>query len=441
MKEKIFELALPTIIENILQIMLSTVDTYFVATIGLVAISAVGINTLISNLYLTFFIAIGTGVSIMTARADGAGSKHKVNVMIQNGLLMTLVISIIAFIINLISKGVLLDFLGKEERLISEASTYFNVVILPIIFLSLMTVLSSIIKSLNDTKTPMYTVLIINIINVILDYILVIGVGSFTGIGILGAGIATTISRLVGVIILAISLNKKTQFLRGFELKFRKGIKEMIAYALPVGGEKIAMRIGQFFYGSLIVSIGIKHYTGHNIAGSVEAYSYLPGMGFGVASFTLIGHLIGSREYKNIRKVGLLSFKYSSIFMIFIGINFYIFAPQLASIFTHDPEVIRLVTVVLRIIAFFQPFLCSTQVIASGLQALGDVKFPFYLTIGGIYGIRLLGTYILGIHFNMGLVGVWISYAMDITIRGSVLFIRFINRTKEVKLVELFSSE
>jgi putative MATE family efflux protein len=416
--------------------MLSTVDTYFVATISAVAISAVGLSSLISNIYLTFFIAIGTGVSIMTARADGEGSMKKVNQSIQNALILTGLIVIVATIMNLITRGPLLDFLGKERELIDEAALYFNVVILPIGTLCFMTVLSSIVKSLNDTKTPMYTALLINLVNVLLDYVLIIGIGEFKGIGIVGAGIATTTSRLIGVIILSIRLHQKTGFLKGFELKFRKGIKDMVHYAIPVGGEKLAMRIGQLFYGSLIVTIGVEHYTGHNIAGTIEAYSYLPGMGFGIAAFAIIGHAIGSKDYGDIRNAGFLSFKFSTIFMIVIGLIFYIFAPQLAGIFTDDPEIIRLVTIVLRIIAFFQPFLCSTQVIAASLQSLGDVKYPFYLTVFGIYGIRLFGTYILGLKLGLGLVGVWLSYALDVTIRGTLLFIRFMRKTSSVEKLE-----
>lgn len=433
LKANIFKLAVPSIIENVLQIMLSTVDTYFVATLGSVAISAVGLNTLISNLYLTFFIAIGTGVSILTARADGEKNPIKVIDSIRNGLILTLIISLIFFVINIIFGQQFLHLIGRDNQLVESAHLYFNVVIIPIATLSFMTVLSSIIKSLGDTRSPMITVFIINIINVILDYILIIGMGNFKGIGIIGAGIATTISRLIGCIILVIILNNKTHFLKDFHLRFSKSIVEMVGYAVPVGLEKVSMRIGQLVYGGLIVTIGIKHYTGHNIAGTIEGYSYLPALGFGVAAFTIIGHAIGEKDYDAISIIGRLTFKYSTIFMVGVGIVFFVFAPQLAGIFTDDQEIISLVTIVLRIIALFQPMLCSTQVIASSLQAMGDVKYPFYLTTIGIWFIRILGTYILGLQFGFGLIGVWISYAIDITFRGTLLWLRFNKKTKNIQ--------
>jgi len=428
-KKHIFELAIPSIVENVLQIMLSTVDTYFVATIGSLAISAVGINTLISNLYLTFFIALGTGVGIMTARADGEKNHLRVRLNVQNGLLLTFGISLIFLLFNLLFGKELLYLIGKDPDLVETAHIYFSVVIVPIASLSFMTVLSSVLKSLGDTKTPMITVFFINIINVILDYILI------QKYGILGAGIATTISRLIGCLILSVQLERKTKFISLFKWRFSNDIHEMIHYAIPVALEKISMRVGQLVYGSLIVTIGITHYTAHNIAGTIEGYSYLPAMGFGVAAFSIIGHTIGEKNYIDIKRIGLLTFKYSTILMIFIGIIFFVFAPNLAGIFTDDPEIIRLVTIVLRIIAMFQPFLCSTQVIASSLQAIGDVKYPFYLTTFGIWGIRILGTLLFGIYLRLGLIGVWISYAIDVTFRGTLLWIRFKNKTKNLEIL------
>lgn len=430
MKSKIFRLAIPSIIENILQIMLSSVDTYFVATLGSIAISAVGVNTLISNLYLTFFIAVGTGISILTARAEGESNIYKVRDNIQNGILITLALCILFLLVNLLLGKSILLLITKDHSFVDKAYLYFKVVIIPIGTLAFMTVLSSIIKSLGDTRSPMITVFIINVLNIILDYILIRGIGNFNGIGIIGAGIATTISRMVGCLILIYILNSKTQFIKYFSFKIKTDLKEMIGYAIPVGLEKILMRIGQLIYGSLIFSIGITHYTGHNIAGTIEAYSYLPAMGFGIAAFTLIGHSIGEHNYQDIRTIGKLTFRYSTYFMLVIGSVFFIFAPQLASIFTDDPEIIRLVSTVLRIIALFQPFLCSTQVIASSLQALGDVMYPLYLTGFGIWFIRILGTYILGIKLGYGLIGVWISYAFDVTFRGTLLWIRFNKKTK-----------
>lgn len=158
-------------------------------------------------------------------------------------------------------------------------------------------------------------------------------------------------------------------------------------------------------------------------------------IGFAVAASTLVGQNLGADKPEEAKEIGLLSNLIATVFMIIVGIIYYIFAPQLAGIFTEDTEVILQVTKVLRIITFFQPFLCITFVITSALQGTGDTKFPMYSTFIGIWGIRVIGTYILGIELELGLVGVWLSYAFDIFIRSILLMVRFLKgRWMKIKI-------
>lgn len=195
------------------------------------------------------------------------------------------------------------------------------------------------------------------------------------------------------------------------------------------------MRIGQVVYGALIIKIGTTAYAAHNIAGNIETFSYMPAIGFAVAASTLVGQNLGAEKPEEAKQVGLLSNLLATIFMVIVGLIYYIFAPQLAGIFTKDAEVILQVTKVLRIIALFQPFLSITLVITSALQGAGDTKFPMYSTFIGIWGIRVIGTYVLGIVLELGLVGVWLSYAFDIFIRSILLMVRFLKgRWMKIKI-------
>ena len=172
------------------------------------------------------------------------------------------------------------------------------------------------------------------------------------------------------------------------------------------------MRFGQLVYGGLIIKIGTEAYAAHNIAGTIETFSYLPGMGFGVAAATLVGQSLGAKKTDEAQKHGLMSYFLAAGFMVVVGAIFYIFAPFLASLFSEDLEVIDLVVKVFRIIALVQPFLCVTLVITSALQGAGDTRFPMYSTFIGIWGVRVLGVYLLGIKLNWGLVGVWLAFSI-----------------------------
>lgn len=425
----IMVLALPAIIENILQVLLGVVDTYFISKIGTEAIAGVGVTNLIMNIYIAFFLALGVGTTAIVSRNIGAKNTENANNSVKQSIIMALGIGIFFGLINLVfSKNILL-LLGAEERVLQYALPYFLSVAVPSVFLCLMMILSSALRGSGDTKTPMKITIIANVINIILDYILIFGIFNFAGLGILGAGIATTISRIVGVLLLLKKINSdETKIHINILDKWnidKDILKSITKIGLPAAFEKLIMRFGQLVYGGMIIKIGTEAYAAHNIAGTIESFSYLPGMGFGVAAATLVGQSLGAKKKDEAYKMGLMSYFLSTAFMVIIGVIFYIFAPFLAGIFSEDKEVIDLVVLVLRIIALFQPFLCITLVITSVLQGAGDTKFPMYSTLVGIWGVRVLGVYILGIKLNMGLEGVWIAYALDVTVRGVILMIRF----------------
>lgn len=433
----IIALALPAMIENILQVFIGVVDTYFIGKIGTEAIAGVGVTNLIMNIYIAFFIALGVGTTAIISRNIGANNTENANDAVKQSVIMALGIGIVFGIINLVFSKKILLLLGAEERVLRYALPYFLSVAVPSVFLCLMMILSSALRGSGDTKTPMKVMIIANIINIILDYILIFGIFNFAGLGILGAGIATTISRVVGVILLLQKINSdKTKIHINILDKWNINkdiLKSITRIGLPAAFEKLIMRFGQLVYGGMIIKIGTEAYAAHNIAGTIETFSYLPGMGFGVAAATLVGQSLGAKKKDEAHKIGLISYFLATVFMILIGVIFYIFAPIFARLFSEDKEVIDLVVKVLRIIALFQPFLCMTLVITSILQGAGDTKFPMYSTLIGIWGVRVLGVYVLGIKLNMGLVGVWIAYALDLTVRGVILMIRFINgKWKEI---------
>ncbi len=263
-----------------------------------------------------------------------------------------------------------------------------------------------------------------NILNIILNYIFM-----RLGLGILGLGLATTISRIVNVLILLLKLvNGSVIKLDLTNIKIKKDIiKSIMRIGIPAGIEKLVMRLGQLVYNSMIISIGISAYVAHNIAGNIESYSYIPAMGLGVATATLVGISLGEDNTNKAKNIVFLSDFIATIFMICIGIIFFIFARQFAMIFTDAKEIQEMVIRVLRLIALFQPFAAITQVFTSALQGAGDTKFPMYATLIGIWCGRVIVGYLLGVTFGLGLLGVWLGYALDITIRGIILLKRFLN--------------
>lgn len=435
----IMPLAIPVIIENILQIFLGTTDTYFAGKLDSNAIAGVGITNLIMNIYIAFFTAVGVGTTAIVSRNIGLNQTEKAADTVKQSIILTVVISLVLGGISYIFAKPILTVLGAESEVLVYALPYFMAVAVPSVFLSLMLVLSSALRGAGDTKTPMVVTTVANLINIVLNYILIFGIWNFKGLGILGGGLATTIARMIAVIILLLTLCKgKTVIKLNMFVKWsidKKLLLSISRIGIPAGIEKLIMRAGQLVYGSVIIALGTSSYVAHNIAGTIESYSYLPAMGFGVAAATLVGNNLGANKPEEAKKYALISNILSTMLMVIMGIFFFITAPFLAKLFTSDKEVQELVVSVLRIIALFQPFLSLTMVISSALQGAGDTKFPMYSTLIGIWGIRVVFGYLFAIIFKLGLVGIWLAYSLDIVIRGIILLLRFLNdKWKYIKI-------
>ena len=428
-------LAIPAMIENLLQVFIGVVDIFFVGRLGTKAIAGVGITNLTMNVYIGFFMALGIGTTALVSRFIGAGDEEQANNTVRQSLLLSLIVGICFGILNLFYARKILSLLGADSSVIEYALPYFIAVAVPSIILCLNMVLSSALRAAGDTKTPMKAAVVANILNAFLDYILIFGLFNFNGLGILGAGLATTFSRMVSLGLLVSRLRTHGTLIK-LDFKRRwKGdlalLKSLISISFPAAVERLIMRSGQLIYGGMIIAIGTQAYAAHNIAGTIETFSYLPGMGFGIAAATLVGQSLGKGNETEARRLGMLSYLLSSCFMVVVGFIFFVFAPFLAKLFSEDAQVINQVVQVLRIIAFFQPFLCITLVITSCLQGAGDTKFPMYSSLIGIWGVRVLGVYILSVRLGFGLVGVWSAYAIDITVRGIILMSRFQGKWKQ----------
>ncbi|MDY3373146.1 MAG: MATE family efflux transporter [Terrisporobacter othiniensis] len=416
-------LAIPVIIENILQTLLGTVDTYFAGQISDKAIAAIGVTNLIMNVFIVFFTAISVGTSAVVARNFGREEMNKVKEATTQSIFLGIIISLIVGIINILFYEPILKICGARHEILNLATPYYLVVVVPIIFLCLSLILSSCLRATKDTKTPMIATAFANILNIILNILFI-----NMNMGIVGLALATTISRCMNVVILLIKLkinNINIKLNKEVLKDGRETLKSIIKIGAPAGMEKLIMRLGQLVYNSMIISIGVSAYVAHNIAGNIESYTYIPALGFGVATATLVGITLGEGDSEKSKEIVYLADVITTICMVVIGILLFIFAPQIVTIFTNTKEVQIMVVNVLRLIALFQCFIAITQIFTSALQGAGDTKFPMYATLIGIWGVRVGIGYFLGVIMNMGLFGVWIAYALDITVRAFLLMIRF----------------
>ncbi|WP_019911579.1 MATE family efflux transporter [Paenibacillus sp. HW567] len=421
----ILTLAVPSIIENFLQTIVGFVDTLFVSKIGLHQVAAVGVTGAIMAVYIAVFMAMGVGTSSLIARSVGAGEMDKAKAIARQSSYISAILGLIFGIVTFFFAEPLLRLMGAEPHVLADSVVYFRIVAVPSIFISLMTVFGSILRAAGNTKTPMKVGIWINMIHIVLDYILIFGLFSWTGWGIAGAAWATTIVRVIGSLALFMYIRKSK-----LNFSIRAGgangyTMPLLKLSAPAAAERLIMRFGQVLYFSLIVRIGTDVYAAHILAGNIEIFSYMPGYGLAVAATILVGQNLGADRKEDAYQYGMLTMWIAVLFMAVVGVILFVTSTVTAGWFTDDDGVIGMVTTALRIDAFAQPFLGAGLVLAGALQGAGDTKSPMYSTAIGMWLIRVVGVYVLCLHLGMGIAGVWISIAIDLVIRAVYLTLRF----------------
>lgn len=420
-------LAIPAVIENFFQTLLGFVDIYFVSKISLAAVSAVGITNAVLAIYFALFMAIGVAANVRIANFLGANQPEKARHISQQSITLAILFGIFTGFATWLFAEPLLRLMGIEEDVLELGSLYFRIVGIPSVIMSLMFVQSAILRAAGDTKTPMIISFVINGVNALLDYVLIFGFLFIPELGIVGAAIATVVSRLIGSLALFYYINKEKvlAFRRDYWKPDKGHLLELTTLGAPAAGERLVMRAGQIVYFGFVVALGTNAFAAHQIAGNVEVFSYMIGYGFATAATILVGQQIGAGNLEEAKKYAKLSTQLTVVFMTLLGALLFFFGGWAATFFTEDPEVIRNIDTALKISGFFQPFLAVLMVLTGAFQGANNTKFPMYLTAIGMWAVRTVLVYLLGIQLGWGLAGVWIAIGIDIAFRAVVLSIQF----------------
>ena len=413
-------LALPIVAETLLQTLLGTVDTYFAGSLSDAAIAGVGVTSITMNVFIAFFAAVGTGSVALVARRHGANDRAGVGAAVSASIALACILGIFIGLLCTVFAEPILALSGLEPHIAAYTMPYFIAVAAPSVTLALQMALSSCLRALEDTRAPMFATGAANLLNMALDAAFIA-----LGWGVLGLGIATSLSRGFAAIALFACIMRRPGAKSRITHPRAADLLTLIHVGAPAGAEKLVMRTGQLIYTAVIVSLGTEAYVAHNIAGAIESYAYIPAMGFGLAASTAVGNALGEGNPEKARCQTWGAWRITTIAMLAIAACFFVFGRELASLFTQTPEVQELAASVLRIIALFQPLAALVQVLTGALQGAGDTCFPLISTALGIWGIRLGIGYILAVPCGMGLIGIWCAYALDVTVRGLLLYVRF----------------
>lgn len=438
----ILTLALPAVVENLLQTVVFFSDTVMIGWIrDPAALAAVGLSGTLFYLLMTLFGALAVSATALVARAWGAGDKPRAQVVAAQSLLLCVVLSFVGTLLLLPTAPDYLRLMGGDADVVRQGTEYIRIVLWSSVFSFPMMVANGIMRGAGDTRTPMWNTLAMNSWNIVVSYVLIFGELGFPALGLAGAAIGTSSARAVGGILAVAALLGKRSLLqipwRAFFQWNGRVVRRILQLAIPTTIEGSIAQSGFILFTRMVASLGTATLAAHQIALRVESLSYMPAWGLAAAATTIVGQSLGAGNIDRAEASIKRTIVYSLIFNGLLGLSFVLFSPQIVSIFGSTPEVLALASMAVAISAAELLGIGVEMILAGGMRGAGDTRTPMYVTFAGVLLFRLPVVYFLAITLGWGLAGVWWGTAIDWTGRTALLWLLFRRgRWKTLRLEE-----
>ena len=412
----ILSLALPTMLEQFLATAVQYIDTAMVGTLGTHATAAVGATATVNWLINGTVSAIGVGFLSYISKACGAGDRDRAKRAAAQAVLVTLIVGI-GFTVLALALSTRVPVWMRADPSIQElASQYFFVMYTPMLARSAILLFGNLFRAVGDSKTPMRVGLMVNLINVGGNLLLIYPTRVWHGLtlygagwGVIGAAAASAAAYFVGGIVITAALWRHPRISpRGFSLKPESAIlRPCLQVALPNALQRFATSLGYVAFAAMVNSLGETATAAHTIANTVESAFYVPGYGMQMAAATLAGNALGAGEHKKINHLAGMLLTLEVAMMVVSGGLLFLFAPNMMGLFSADAAVIALGAVVLRMVAVSEPFYGVSIILEGMMQGMGQTMLPFVIGVTGMWGVRIVGTFLCTQIFGMGLISAW----------------------------------
>ncbi len=426
--KKIFKLAGPVMIGAILQALLGTVDLMFISHIGTSEASAASLGGNAAGVIFVMSALVSAGAIALISRSFGENNKEAIKKIGGEAILLSAVIGIIMSIICYFNASRIIEFMyNTDEAMTLLSSQYLSIIFLGIFLVYLNTTLRTILHAVGDTITPLWVFGISNVINIFLDWLYIY----VFKLGLRGAAIATVSSMAISFIIITVVIINKV-YNKSFKLFFmylRIKLKSSIRI-LRIGIWDCMQQVARPITGMLMFRIvykvsGTPGTAAFGIGGQLFSYTFIFLAGLSVAISIMVGQSLGKKNTDEVEKVIKEGLKLAVINMILFSIPYLVMSKFILKLFIDDIEVINIGINYLRIVYSGLVFVIFTTIFGGAFRGAGDTFPPMLASLVANVVFKLPMAYILSIHTNLGVNGVWIAVALSVLIEAIIISLYF----------------
>jgi putative MATE family efflux protein len=421
-------LAVPMVLEVALESVFAVVNVFWVGRLGPGAVATVGLTEAMFSCIYALGMGLGIGATAMVARRIGEKNPDGAARAAVQAIALGGMFAVPIAVVGGVFAPDLLRLMGADAAVVAEGNGFTRVMFSGNIVVLLLFLINAIFRGAGDAAIAMRSLWVANICNLILDPLLIFGIGPFPELGLTGAAVATTVGRGMGVVY---------QFYRLAERNNRFTIRRehlrldpsLLSSMLRLSGTGMfQILIGTTSWIGLIRVIstfGSVALAGYTVTMRIVIFAILPAWGMSNAAATMVGQALGARKPERAEQAVWRAGLYNLIFLGSLGVLFVVAAPWLVNAFTPDPEVRRLATLGLRIIAAGFPFYAYGLVLTSSFNGAGDTWTPTWLNLFCFWLWEVPLAWILSIYLGWGPPGVFLAVAVafsTLAMASAVLF-------------------
>lgn len=419
------KLALPIMGTSFVQMTYNLTDMFWVGKLGSNAVAAVGTAGFFTWFAFSLILLSKVGAEVFVAQYLGRGDEEGAQNYARSAIHLNLFLAVGYGLILFYFRFYLIGFFNLgDQTVITMGEEYLALISTGIVFMFINPVLTSIFNGAGNSKIPFIINLTGLVINMVLDPILIRGLGPIGAMGVLGAAIATVVSQLiVTIIFVAVMAASRDPFFKINIFKKIDGarIKYILVLGYPVGIQNGLFSIIAMIIARIISVYGPEAIAAQKLGSQIESITWMTAGGYSTAISAFVGQNYGAKKYDRILKGYFSGLRLMSAIGVFATVLLFVFSEQLFGIFLSDPRTIAIGAAYLRIIAISQWF--STLEISNqgAFNGLGKTLYPSL--VGIIFNIaRIPMAYFLSINLNLGLEGVWWAITISSIFKGLVLF-------------------
>jgi len=431
-------LSIPAVLEMIMESIFVIVDIWFVSKLGSDAVATVGLTESLITIVYAISLGLATATTSLVSRRIGEKNPEKASRTALQAILTGIIVSLVIAIPGALWAGKLLDLMGASHEIVSRMSGYAQIMLGGNVVIMLLFIINAIFRSAGDAAVAMRVLWVGNIINIILDPLLIFGIGPFPEMGIEGAAIATTTGRGIAVLyqfwLLFFGKKRIRLSLQHFGIDF-KIIAKLIRISLGSIGQNLIGTSSWIALVRIISVFGSEIVAGYTIAIRIISFTLLPSWGISNAASTLVGQNLGAKKPDRAQKSVMVTGWVNMILLGTVGLIYILFPEPFIRLFIDDPAVLKSGIECLRIVSVGFISYGLGMVITNSFNGAGDTTTPLKINIFAYWLIEIPLAWILAIKAGMNENGVFWSIVIAesiMTITAYLVFRRGKWKLKEV---------